>query len=63
MQSNLRFRGELESDVPMKVWELVLKMGISREINKELYVEEIRSMKARDKDGMCKRDSIKYVIQ
>lgn len=40
----------MEYDVPEKVWELTLKLGISGEINKEVYMEEIRRMKDKDKE-------------
>ncbi|KAI5426114.1 hypothetical protein KIW84_031799 [Lathyrus oleraceus] len=40
----------MEYDVPEKVWEFALKLGISGEISKEVYMEEIRRMKDKDKE-------------
>lgn len=46
-----------------KIWEIVSKFRISEEGSKEEYIEEIRRMEARHKDGMSKRDFNKYGVQ
>lgn len=63
VRGNIRLWDQIDKDVAGKVWLTVCSLGVSGVEKKGIYVEAIREMKARNREGLKRREEYTFVQQ